>query len=128
MVILTQVLPANSTIGYDELGYMTVTKVNGKEVKSLADLAAAVKQPVDGFTKSRPKKIPSRSSSTPRSRRRKPKISKRTTASTVVAAIGIGGVDYTGANSAVSQAHFVRSFLPRTDTDKHGHETQAAEF
>jgi S1-C subfamily serine protease len=51
VVVLTQVLPANSTIGYDEMAYLTVTKVNGKEVKSLADLAADVKQPMDGFIK-----------------------------------------------------------------------------
>ena len=51
VVILTQVLPANATIGYDDLAYLTVTKVNGKEVKSLADLAEAVKQPLDGFIK-----------------------------------------------------------------------------
>jgi hypothetical protein len=30
---------------------MTVTKVNGKEIKSLADLAEAVKQPIEGFIK-----------------------------------------------------------------------------
>ena len=51
VVILTQVLPSNCTIGYDDFGYLTVTKVNGKEIKSLADLAAAVKQPLDGFVK-----------------------------------------------------------------------------
>lgn len=51
VVVLTQVLPANSTIGYDEWAYLTITKVNGKEVKSLADLAEAAKQPVDGFIK-----------------------------------------------------------------------------
>jgi hypothetical protein len=51
VVILSQVLPANSTIGYDELAYLTVTKVNGKEIKSLADLAEAVKHPVEGFIK-----------------------------------------------------------------------------
>lgn len=48
VVVLSQVLPANNTIGYDDLAYLTVTKVNGKEVKSLAELAAAVKQPLDG--------------------------------------------------------------------------------
>jgi S1-C subfamily serine protease len=42
------VLPANSTIGYDELAYLTLTKVNGKEIKSLDDLAEAVKQPMPG--------------------------------------------------------------------------------
>ncbi|MEY2479462.1 MAG: hypothetical protein QOI04_389 [Verrucomicrobiota bacterium] len=51
VVILSQVLPANSTIGYDDLAYLVVTKVNDKEVKSLADLAEAVKHPLDGFIK-----------------------------------------------------------------------------
>src|SRR5213595_2376452 len=51
VVILSQVLPANSTIGYDELSYLTVTKVNGKEIKSLDELAEAVKHPIDGFIK-----------------------------------------------------------------------------
>ena len=51
VVVLTQVLPANSTIGYDEMAYLTITKVNGKEVKSLADLAKIAKQPMDGFIK-----------------------------------------------------------------------------
>src|SRR5213595_616997 len=48
VVILSQVLPANSTIGYDDLAYLTVKKVNGKEIKSLDQLADAVKQPVEG--------------------------------------------------------------------------------
>src|SRR5213593_4815351 len=51
VVILSQVLPANSTIGYDDLSYLTVTKVNGKEIKSLDDLAEAAKQPINGFIK-----------------------------------------------------------------------------
>ena len=51
VVILSQVLPANSTIGYDELAYLTVKKVNGKEIKSLDDLAEAVKHPIEGFIK-----------------------------------------------------------------------------
>ncbi len=49
VVILSQVLPANSTIGYDDFSYLVVKKVNGKKVSSLADLAEAVKTPVDGF-------------------------------------------------------------------------------
>jgi len=61
VVVLTQVLPANTTIGYDEVAYLTVRKVNGKEVKSLAELADAVKQPIDGFitieTEEDPKQI-----------------------------------------------------------------------
>jgi S1-C subfamily serine protease len=51
IVIVSQVLPTNATVGYEELMYLTVTKVNEKEIKSLADLAAAVKQPIDGFIK-----------------------------------------------------------------------------
>jgi S1-C subfamily serine protease len=51
VVILSQVLPANTTIGYDDVAYLTVTKVNGKEIKSLADLAEAMKQPIEGFIK-----------------------------------------------------------------------------
>ncbi|HEX8898274.1 MAG TPA: PDZ domain-containing protein [Chthoniobacterales bacterium] len=61
VVVLTQVLPANTTIGYDEVAYLTVRKVNGKEVQSLAELAEAVKQPLDGFitieTEEDPKQI-----------------------------------------------------------------------
>ena len=61
VVVLTQVLPANTTIGYDEIAYLSVRRVNGKEVKSLAELAEAVKQPVDGFitieTEEDPKQI-----------------------------------------------------------------------
>jgi S1-C subfamily serine protease len=49
VVILSQVLPANSTIGYDDDSYLIVKKVNGKEVHSLGDLADAVKSPVNGF-------------------------------------------------------------------------------
>jgi S1-C subfamily serine protease len=48
IVILSQVLPANNTIGYDEFSYLTVTKVNGQEIKSLTDLAAAIKKPIEG--------------------------------------------------------------------------------
>ena len=61
VVVLTQVLPANTTIGYDDVSYLTVTRVNGREVKSLADLAEAVKHPADGFitveTEEDPKQI-----------------------------------------------------------------------
>ncbi|CAN5560850.1 PDZ domain-containing protein [soil metagenome] len=49
VVILSQVLPANSTIGYDDFSYLVVKKVNGKEIRSLGDLAEAVKTPVNGF-------------------------------------------------------------------------------
>ena len=48
VVILTQVLPTNSTIGYDEFSYLEVTKVNGKPVTSLRDVVEAAKEPIDG--------------------------------------------------------------------------------
>ena len=48
IVVLSQVLPANTTIGYDDVAYLTVTKVNGKEISSLRDVAEAVKQPLEG--------------------------------------------------------------------------------
>jgi len=49
VVILSQVLPANSTIGYDDFSYLVVKKVNGKPVHSLGELAEAVKTPINGF-------------------------------------------------------------------------------
>jgi S1-C subfamily serine protease len=51
IVIVSQVLPSASTLGYDELAFLTVTKVNGKVIKSLDDVAAAMKQPQDGYIK-----------------------------------------------------------------------------
>ena len=51
IVIISQVLPSASTIGYDELAFLTVKKVNGKEIKSLGDVAEAMKEPQDGFIK-----------------------------------------------------------------------------
>ena len=49
VVILSQVLPANSTIGYEDFNYLVVKQVNGKPVHSLGELAEAVKTPVNGF-------------------------------------------------------------------------------
>jgi len=51
IVILSQVLPANNTIGYEDFAYLTVTKVNGKEINSLGDLAEAAQHPINGFIK-----------------------------------------------------------------------------
>src|ERR1700736_4140542 len=48
VIVLSQVLPTNNTIGYDDLAYLTVTKINGKEVKSLAEVADAIKEPLNG--------------------------------------------------------------------------------
>ncbi|MBV9009646.1 MAG: hypothetical protein JO354_10860, partial [Verrucomicrobia bacterium] len=62
VVILSQILPVNGTMGYEDFSYLTVAKVNGKEIHSLDDLAETVKEPVDGFfkieTEEDPKIIP----------------------------------------------------------------------
>jgi hypothetical protein len=51
IVFLSQVLPTSDTIGYQDLDHIVVTKLNGRPIKSLADLSEAAKQPVDGFQK-----------------------------------------------------------------------------
>lgn len=49
IVFLSQVLPTDDTIGYEQLANLVVQKVNGREIRSLDDLAAAAKEPVEGF-------------------------------------------------------------------------------
>src|SRR5437879_7617616 len=50
IVILSQVLPANNTIGYDEFSYLPVLKVNGQAIHSVNVLSNEVKQPIErGF-------------------------------------------------------------------------------
>jgi hypothetical protein len=51
IVIVSQVLPSPTTIGYDDLAFLTVTRVNGKDIKSLGDVAEAMKEPQNGFIK-----------------------------------------------------------------------------
>jgi S1-C subfamily serine protease len=48
IVVLSQVLPANATIGYEDVAYLVVKKINGKEIRSLDDVAEAAKQPIEG--------------------------------------------------------------------------------
>jgi hypothetical protein len=49
IVIMSNVLPSPCTVGYEELNCLVVTKVNGVELKSLADMDAALAKPIDGF-------------------------------------------------------------------------------
>lgn len=49
IVILSNVLPSPCTVGYEELNCLVVTKINGVELKSLADIETALDKPVDGF-------------------------------------------------------------------------------
>lgn len=48
-VLLSQVLPDPYNIGYQELKYIVVDKVNNQKVTTLEELKAALAKPVDGF-------------------------------------------------------------------------------
>jgi S1-C subfamily serine protease len=49
IVILSRVLPTPATLGYEEVNSVILTKVNGKPIQKITDLAEAVKSPVDGI-------------------------------------------------------------------------------
>jgi hypothetical protein len=51
IVFLNGVLPADTSLGYDDVPQSVVEKVNGRVIKSLDDIAEAVKHPIDGFHK-----------------------------------------------------------------------------
>ncbi|MEQ1841166.1 MAG: PDZ domain-containing protein, partial [Verrucomicrobiales bacterium] len=51
LVILSAVILTPATVGYDQIGNIEVTKVNGKDIHSLKDLKAALAEPVDGIHK-----------------------------------------------------------------------------
>lgn len=51
VVILSQVLPAASNVGYEDLNYQVVTAINGVPLKSLDDVPVALGKPIDGFHK-----------------------------------------------------------------------------
>ena len=51
IVVLSQVLPVASNIGYEELKYLVVTKINGIAINSLDDLPKALEKPENGFNK-----------------------------------------------------------------------------
>lgn len=51
LVILSQVLPSPITLGYEELNYLVVTKINGVEITRLADIPAALEKAEHGFHK-----------------------------------------------------------------------------
>ncbi len=51
VVFLSQVLPSPDSVGYERLENLIVRKLNGREIKSLADLAEAAKHPIDEFQK-----------------------------------------------------------------------------
>ena len=49
IVFISAVLPGANTVGYEQLSYEVVDEVNGKKIRSLADLAAAIDSPTDKF-------------------------------------------------------------------------------
>jgi PDZ domain len=51
IVILSRVLPSDATIGYEQLRGLVVTKVNGIELKGLADLSGAIAKAEKGMHK-----------------------------------------------------------------------------
>lgn len=51
IVFISSVLPGPNTMGYDELGFEVVKSVNGRDIHSLEDLAAAVDAPEGAFHK-----------------------------------------------------------------------------
>ena len=51
LVILSQVLPTQDTIGYEDLGALVVTKINDIPLNSFADVPKALEHPVNGFHK-----------------------------------------------------------------------------
>ena len=51
VVILSGALPTRSTQGYERLGGLILTQVNGKPINDLADLEKAFKDPQDGINK-----------------------------------------------------------------------------
>ena len=51
IVFLTQILPTQDTVGYEQLNNLVVTKLNGREILSLDDFAEAAKSPIAGYHK-----------------------------------------------------------------------------
>lgn len=49
LVLLSQVLPDEYNIGYQELKYLVVDKVNGQSVSRLPELRDALQKPINGF-------------------------------------------------------------------------------
>jgi len=48
-VVLSQVLPYPANIGYETLRNTVIDEINGIKIKQIADVATALKSPVDGF-------------------------------------------------------------------------------
>ncbi len=51
LVILSQVMPTQDSIGYEDLGALVVTKINDIPLNSFADVPKALAHPINGFHK-----------------------------------------------------------------------------
>jgi hypothetical protein len=51
IVFLSRVLPSDATVGYEELHYLVVTRINGQEILSLKDVPPALKKAQNGLHK-----------------------------------------------------------------------------
>ncbi len=49
IIFISQVLPSNATIGYEDLGMSVVEFINNHPIRSLEDAIEAAKHPIDGF-------------------------------------------------------------------------------
>jgi hypothetical protein len=47
-VILTQIIPSELTIGYQEVNFVAVTEINGTKLRSIADVPDALAKPIKG--------------------------------------------------------------------------------
>lgn len=51
LVILSQIIPTLSTVGYENVGPSVVTAINGRKLNNLSDVTEAIQNPIDGFHK-----------------------------------------------------------------------------
>ena len=51
MVFLSRVLPSDATVGYEELHHLIVSKINGLDIHSLADVPPALTKATGGVHK-----------------------------------------------------------------------------
>ncbi len=51
VIFLNRVLPTDATVGYEELNQLIVTRINGVELRTLADIPGALAKAVRGFHK-----------------------------------------------------------------------------
>lgn len=53
VIFISQVLPSDATLGYEDVGMVVVGSINDRPIRSLEDVMEAAKHPVNGFHKIR---------------------------------------------------------------------------